>query len=129
MVSSALSQSHSKRRTTSIIVTTMAAPKTVTNQRSPCAAARPQPTAASAESAASSRTRGFFQCSLCMSSRSDEYRHRAAEAKNRAARTSDLSIKSAFEEVARNWLVLAEQMEWIEGRTSSLLERHDQGKS
>jgi len=60
-----------------------------------------------------------------MSSRSDEYRHRAAEAKNRAARTSDLSIKGAFEEVARNWLHLAEQMEWIEGRRSSLLERQD----
>ena len=41
----------------------------------------------------------------------------------------ELSIKSAFEEVARNWLILAEQMEWIEGRRSSLLERHDQGKS
>ena len=35
MVLSALSQSHSKRRTTSIIVTMLAAPKTVTNQRSP----------------------------------------------------------------------------------------------
>jgi hypothetical protein len=62
-----------------------------------------------------------------MSLRSDEYRQRAAEAKNRAARTSDLFIKSAFEEVARGWLHLAEQMEWIEGRKSSLLER--QGKS
>src|SRR5262249_27162712 len=30
-----------------------------------------------------------------MSSRSDEYRHRAAEAKNRAAQTSSPSIKSA----------------------------------
>jgi hypothetical protein len=57
-----------------------------------------------------------------MSSRSDEYRERAVEAKNRAARTSDLSIKSAFEEVARGWLLLAEQMEWIEGRRSSLRE-------
>ena len=30
------------------------------------------------------------------------------------------SIKSAFEEVARGWLLLAEQMEWIDGRRSSL---------
>jgi len=55
-----------------------------------------------------------------MSSRLDEYRQRAAEAEYRAARTSDLSIKSAFEDVARGWLQLAEEMEWIEGRRSSL---------
>jgi hypothetical protein len=55
-----------------------------------------------------------------MSSRSDQYRWRAAEAKNRAAQTSSPSLKSAFEEVARDWLLLAEQMEWIERRTSSL---------
>jgi hypothetical protein len=52
-------------------------------------------------------------------SRSDEYRQRAAEAKNRAAQTNSPSIKSAFEEVARGWLLLVEQMEWIEGRRSS----------
>jgi hypothetical protein len=44
-----------------------------------------------------------------MSSRSDEYRQRAAEAKNRAAQTSSPYIKSAFEDVARGWLQLAEQ--------------------
>jgi hypothetical protein len=54
-----------------------------------------------------------------MSSRADAYRQRAAEAKNRAAQTSSRSIKSAFEEVARGWLLLAEQTEWIE-LTSSL---------
>jgi hypothetical protein len=54
-----------------------------------------------------------------MSSRSDEYRHRAAEAKNRAAQTKSLSIKSAFEEVARGWLQLAEQMEWLDRQESS----------
>src|SRR5215472_6413877 len=32
--------------------------------------------------------------------------------------------KSAFEEVARGWLLLAEQTEWIEGRRSSLREEH-----
>jgi len=56
-----------------------------------------------------------------MSSRSDEYRQRAAEAKNRAAQTTSPSMKSAFEEVARGWLLLAEQTEWIE-LTSSLRE-------
>jgi hypothetical protein len=54
-----------------------------------------------------------------MSSRSDEYRQKAAEAKNRAAQTSSRSIKSAFEEVARNWLLLAEQMEWLDRQGSS----------
>src|SRR5262249_1421447 len=49
-----------------------------------------------------------------MSSRSDEYRQKAAEAKNCAAQTTIPSIISAFEEVARGCLLLAEQMEWIE---------------
>jgi len=57
-----------------------------------------------------------------MSSRSDEYRQKAAEAKTRAAQTSSPSIKSAFEDVARGWVLLAEQTEWIEGRRSSLRE-------
>jgi hypothetical protein len=54
-----------------------------------------------------------------MSSRSDEYRQRAAEAKNRAAQTGNQSIKSAFEDVARGWLLLAEQMEWLDRQWSS----------
>ena len=54
-------RSHLKRRTASIIVTMLAAPKKATNRRSPCPAARPQPSAASADSAASSRTPGFIQ--------------------------------------------------------------------
>src|SRR6266436_6294181 len=32
------------------------------------------------------------------------------DAKKRAAQAKDLSVKKAFEEVARGWLVLAEQM-------------------
>ena|SRR5947209_2966660 len=51
-----------------------------------------------------------------MSSRADAYRQRAADAKKRAAHAKDLSVKKAFEEVARGWLVLAEQMEWMTGR-------------
>jgi len=54
-------RSHRKRRIASIIVTMLAAPKRATNRRSPCPAARPQPSAATAESAASSRTPGFIQ--------------------------------------------------------------------
>jgi hypothetical protein len=42
------------------------------------------------------------------------YRQRTAEAKQSAARAKNPSIKSAFEEVAAGWLVLAEQMEWID---------------
>jgi hypothetical protein len=38
----------------------------------------------------------------------------AAEAKKRAAEASNPHVKSAFKEVARGWLVLAEQMEWME---------------
>jgi len=55
-----------------------------------------------------------------MSLRSEEYRQKAPEAKNRAAQTISPSIKGAFEEVARGWLLLAEQMEWIERQRSSL---------
>jgi hypothetical protein len=42
------------------------------------------------------------------------YRQKAAEAKNRAAEASNPHVKSAFKEVARGWLVLAEQMQWME---------------
>jgi hypothetical protein len=49
-----------------------------------------------------------------MSLRADMYRRKAAESKNRAGRASNPSIKSAFEEVARGWLLLAEQTEWME---------------
>jgi hypothetical protein len=44
-----------------MIVTTVAAPKIATNNRSPCTAARPQPSAASAASAASSRTGSIYR--------------------------------------------------------------------
>jgi hypothetical protein len=42
------------------------------------------------------------------------YRQGAAESKDRAAQASNPSVKSAFEEVARGWLLLAEQTEWID---------------
>jgi len=55
-----------------------------------------------------------------MSSLADMYRQRAAEAKKSSARASNPSVKSAFQEVARGWLVLAEQMEWIDRQRSTL---------
>lgn len=54
------------------------------------------------------------------SSRSDYYRRRAADAKERVAQAHNLSVKRAFEEVARGWLVLAEQLEWMDRQNSSL---------
>jgi hypothetical protein len=57
--------------------------------------------------------------SLCMSLRADRYRERAAEAEDRAAQARGPSLKSAFEEVAKGWLLLAEKVEW-KGRRSSL---------
>jgi hypothetical protein len=54
-----------------------------------------------------------------MSSRADVYRQRAADAKKRAAQAKDLSVKKAFEEVARGWLALAEQMEWMDRQRST----------
>jgi len=59
------------------------------------------------------------ECSPYMSSRADVYRQRAADAKKRAAQAKDLSVKKAFEEVARGWLVLAEQMEWMDRQRST----------
>jgi len=54
-----------------------------------------------------------------MSSRADMCRQRAANAKQRAAQARDLSVKRAFEEVAAGWLVLAEQMEWMDSKEGS----------
>jgi hypothetical protein len=51
-----------------------------------------------------------------MSPLADMYRQKAAEAKNRAAQASNPHVKSAFKEVARAWLVLAEQIEWMDGQ-------------
>jgi hypothetical protein len=50
-----------QRRTVSIIVTTLTVPNRATNRRSPCVAARPQPSATSDESTTSSRTPGSIR--------------------------------------------------------------------
>jgi len=54
-----------------------------------------------------------------MSLRADVYRQKAAEAKQSAAQAKNPSMKRAFEEVAAGWLVLAEQMEWMDSQTAS----------
>jgi hypothetical protein len=48
------------------------------------------------------------------------YRQNAAEARQRARQTTDPSIKSAFEDVARGWLLLAEQVQWMESKEVSM---------
>jgi hypothetical protein len=63
-----------------------------------------------------------------MSLRADMYRQRAAEAKQSAARAKNPSMKRAFEEVATGWLVLAEQMEWIDSQKASTPQRKNQLK-
>jgi hypothetical protein len=60
----------------------------------------------------------------CMSLRADIYRQKAAEAKQSAAKATSPSIKRAFEEVAGGWLVLAEQVEWIDRQRFSV--RHEE---
>jgi hypothetical protein len=57
-----------------------------------------------------------------MSLRADMYRQKA---KQSAARARNPFIKSAFEEVARGWLVLAEQIAWMENQKVSTPERDD----
>lgn len=46
--------------------------------------------------------------------RADEYRQRAAGAKRHAAQLRDLFMKNAYEQMARDRLTLAEQVEWID---------------
>jgi hypothetical protein len=55
-----------------------------------------------------------------MSSRAEQYRRRGIEARQRAAQATDPNVRLAFEEVARGWFALAEQVAW--------LDRHDVGQ-
>jgi hypothetical protein len=58
-----------------------------------------------------------------MSSRSDDYRQRAADAKNRAAQAKDDSIKHRLERLADDWIALAEQAERIDDQKVSATQR------
>jgi hypothetical protein len=49
-----------------------------------------------------------------METRADRYRKMGADDQLRAARTNDPSKKRAFEEAAREWLKLAEDVEQME---------------
>jgi hypothetical protein len=66
-----------------------------------------------------------------MYSRTDHYRRRAIQARQRAAQAIDPSLKANFEDAAENWKALAEQAEWVErkhGRLAKGKPRRDQGK-
>jgi len=47
------------------------------------------------------------------------YRQKAADIKQKACRAQNLSAKRAFEEVARAWLLLAEQIAWMDSQEAS----------
>jgi hypothetical protein len=49
-----------------------------------------------------------------MSLRADHYRRRGIEAQQRAADATDLNIRQAFQDIARDWFVLAEQVTKLE---------------
>ena len=51
-----------------------------------------------------------------MHSRTEYYRRRGLAAKERAAQSTDLSVREAFKDIARHWLALAERVEWLERR-------------
>ena len=48
-----------------------------------------------------------------MCSSSERYRRRAIDAQYQPSRAIDKKVKEAFEELAHNWLGLAEQAEWL----------------
>jgi hypothetical protein len=51
-----------------------------------------------------------------MYSRAEDYRRRGIEARQRAAQSTNLSIKQAFMDVARGWFTLAEQVAWLDSK-------------
>lgn len=53
-------------------------------------------------------------------SQADHYRRLAIATRHRAAQAIDTSVKAAFEEVANNWLALAEQVEWLQEKRTRL---------
>ena len=40
-------------------------------------------------------------------------------AKQRAAQSTDLSVRETFKDIARHWLMLAERVEWLETQYNS----------
>ena len=46
--------------------------------------------------------------------RPEHYRRLGLAAKQRAAQSTDPSVKEAFKDIARHWLALAERVEWLD---------------
>ena len=59
-----------------------------------------------------------IQCSPYMALSADECRQRAADAKHRALQANEEAIRSRLEQLAADWIALAERMERI-GRQKS----------
>jgi hypothetical protein len=53
------------------------------------------------------------------------YRQKPAEIKQKARRAQNPSAKRAFEEVARAWLLLAEQIAWMDSHKVYTPQRKD----
>ena len=58
-----------------------------------------------------------------MYSRTDHYRRRAIQARQREGQAIDPSLKANFEDAAENWKALAEQAEWVERKHSRLAKK------
>jgi hypothetical protein len=50
-----------------------------------------------------------------MPTRADDCRQRALAADRRAGEASDPVVRGAYDQMARDWLTPAEQIEWMEG--------------
>jgi hypothetical protein len=62
-----------------------------------------------------------------MSLRADMYRRKAAEAKQSASQAENPSMKRALEDMAIQWVRLAEQVEWIDNQKASVLKKKNGG--
>jgi hypothetical protein len=54
-----------------------------------------------------------------MHSGAEYYRRRGLAVKERAAQTTDLSVRATLKDIARHWLMLAERVEWLETQYNS----------
>jgi hypothetical protein len=58
----------------------------------------------------------YVPLAVQMKSSAEYYRHRALVAQQRAEQTTDLDLKEAFKDVAREWLALAERVDWLDSQ-------------
>jgi hypothetical protein len=66
------------------------------------------------------RYSGFFSGGVMAS---DQYRRWGFEAQGRAAAADDTDLKEGFRLLAQGWLALADQLDWVERRFTSLVGR------